>query len=447
VFRRSLIRTAMLLAAATFVQISVAIAQDSAKVIEPSKGIVYVVLAVDTEPAGTSGPGRGLELDLSNFGSDSIRGEVRRLLSDRWRQKFTDTFGGHPKVTWYILTSEYICETGSCEAIYLEMQNYENDWQYWGDEIGWHYHHTDFVKCSQVGREYEQWNQLLTFNGTRYSAGTDVELCENVLNRLVAEVGFFPASFRAGWVWENDDFSRWLENVVPFDLSPAPPFKAPVTEQGRCCSNVSDWSRASMQWFPYRPDSTDYQRPGTMRRMMSRSLVQKFVPRDIDSLASNARAGRDQLVSIPLHSYSDMCNSYSNTLNALLGEFAERGIRFKFVTSAEAFRSVLRLKPAEPLVFRVTPGKRGVTINASGGMFQSFPYVVARGSGNSLKRIIPEKSGKRRWECVFDEASPEEIFVAGSTPDGKSTIQSFELERTGDRAKIIVKNSRGTRRK
>ena len=419
---------ALLCAAISFAQVSASEIAAPNTPVKESSGIVYVVLAVDTEPAGADGDGRRLTLNLSNFSDDSIRGYVRRVMSATWRTKYTDSFGGNPKLTWYVLTSEHICETGSCSAIFDEMQKFRTDLDRWGDEIGWHYHHTDFVKCTSPNRESAEWNQLTTFNGTQYSSGTDVAICENVLNHLIADSRFLPVSFRSGWVWENNDFSRWLDNVVPFDLSSSPPFVLPTVDPALCRSNESDWSRATLSWHPFNPDSADYQKSGSMARWLSRSLSKRFERRDLDSITANVFSGRDQLISVPLHSYSNMCNSFGNTLDVLCSQFDALGIRFKFATSAEAFAGVLKLKQSPPPSIQLEATADKIDIRISGDIFQSFPYVVARNSDSTLTRIIPHQAGRGHWTAEIADSLTEEVTVAVSSSNGASVVQSVRVK-------------------
>ena len=110
-------------------------------------GIVYIVLAVDTEPLHIGGSGKRLEIDLSNFAIRPDSGEVSKVMAADWRSRFSDTFGGHPKITWFVLTSQHLCEAAGCTAVYHALLPYTEEMNRWGDEIGWHYHHSDWFEC------------------------------------------------------------------------------------------------------------------------------------------------------------------------------------------------------------------------------------------------------------------------------------------------------------
>ncbi len=402
--------------------LTMSICAEAAKV--SSKGIVYIVLAVDTEPLNTNGDGRRLELDLSNFSGDTT-GIVARVMSSDWRTKFTDSFGGHPKLTWFLLTSEHICQSAGCTAIYDEMEKFSANIKRHGDELAWHYHHTDWQECTSTGKVDTTWTQLVTFNGTLSTQGTDVDLCENVLNHLIAEKHFFPVSFRSGWVWENNDFSRWLENVVPFDLSSSPPAKIITDGPTRCRSNESDWSRAPLAWLPYHPDSADYQRPGKMKRFLSRSLVQRFLESDYRMLAAQADSGFDAILSIPLHSYSDLRTAFGHKLEEVAFYLDASGTKYKFATSAEAFRPHIGDKTPHRLKLELQQKGQSVIIKTSNGVFPRQPYVVLRDSAGGLKRTIPRKSGRTTWVLDLTGLDVAEVVVAESNLTGESIVQSL----------------------
>ncbi len=389
-----------------------------------SKGIVYIVLAVDTEPLHVSGTGKRLELDLSNFLPDTSK-IVARVMSPEWRADFTDSFSGHPKFTWFVLTSEQICHAADCLAIFDAMQNFRNDVRQADDEIGWHYHHTDWQECVSAGKTDSSWIQLVSFDGTTYADGADVELCENVMNQLIADRGFFPVSFRAGWIWENNEFSRWLENVIPFDLSSSPPLKTLSNDSTRCRANESDWSRAPITLVPYHPDSADYQSRGNMKRLVSRSLIKNLTVNEFRVLSALADSGYDAILSIPIHSYSNLRFAFGQKLETIIAHLNRNGTSFKFATCAEAFQPFVGRVPSEPLKLELHQKDGGIVIKANVETFSTQPYVVLRSSKGMLKRAIPRKTEKRTWVLDLAGLDAVEIYVAGSTLAGESVVQSI----------------------
>lgn len=388
------------------------------------KGTVYIVLAVDTEPLHISGAGKRFELDLSNFLPDSSS-IVARVMSAAWRARYIDSFGGYPKFTWFIMTSEHICQASDCATVFDAMQQFREAIVRFGDEIGWHYHHTDWEECTSAGKIDSAWTQLVTFNGTEYSDGTDVELCENVLNHLVADRSFFPVSFRSGWVWENNDFSRWLEYVVPFDLSSSPPIKTITGDSSRCRANESDWSRAPSHSIPYHPDTADYQVPGTMKRFISRSLVKTLSTSDFKMLSAVTDSGHSAILSLPIHSYSNLRFVYGQRLDEIIEYLNAYGTSFKFATCAEAFQPFIGNDPSKPLKLELRQQGRLIAIEANVETFSPQPYVVLRTSTGMLKRVLPRKTGKGSWMLDLGKLDVAEVYVAESTVAGESVVRSI----------------------
>lgn len=396
------------------------------------KGTVHIVLCIDTEPLGNLGSGRKLEIDLTNFRDGSPRSHVYNALKSGWRDRFLDSFGGHPKLTWYVLTSQLVSEASTPCAIYDELIPYREDIDRLGDEIAWHYHHTDWIHCLAANKDSLSWSQLKTFDGTRYDSGTDIEICEDGLNHLLAEHEFFPVSFRSGWVWENTDFSNWLENVVPFDLSSTPPFKNTTESDGICRSNESDWSRATLEWIPFHPDSTDYQRPGNMNRLLSRTCLHRFNDKDLKTIAAAADSGSDQLVSIALHSYSNISFSLSNTLDQITAFFEQNGIPYRFSTSREAFVALTKTERTGKLALNFRRKGDDILLSAEGNCFQRFPYVVLVDGAGQLSRIYPQADGKNRWRIPAAQQGGSRLYAAISSVDGRSCVAKFSLDSTGD---------------
>lgn len=349
--------------------------EDAPSQFRQNYGNVFVVLSVDTEPLHAGDDSLQLDIDLSNFATEPDSGYVPRVFSAGWRNQYVDHFGNHPKFTWFVLTSEHIRQTGNNAAVYDALMRFRPDIESLGDEIAWHYHHCDWYGIDNGKKLTERWGQLLTFNGTDYPNGSDIELCERTLNLLISERGFFPASFRAGWCWENNDFSRWLDEVCPFDLSSAPPAKYTAID-GQFPTNVCDWSTAPVQWVPYHPDTSDYQRPGTMKRLISRSLVHRLFQHDLDTLLTYSKLHRlDQVLSLPVHSYSNIRHSLDQILPVLIEFFETNDIPFEFSTCKRAMSHFMTSESQdEALRLRFSREGKTLRLTSIGHAFQSYPY-------------------------------------------------------------------------
>jgi hypothetical protein len=364
---------------------------------DQNEGILYVVVAVDTEPAAFGGEGKRLDVDFSNFAIQPDSGYVPGVMTPAWRKQHSDSWDESPRFTWFVLTSEQLCQAEVCAAVLRQLEDFADEIKRWGDEIGWHYHHTDWVPVIAGDSLRNTWNQLITFNGTAYTNGTDIQLCENCLNHLIVDAGFFPLSFRSGWCWENNDFSNWLDDVIPYDLSSIPPTKAFMVEHNYPRSGACDWSRAPLDWRPYRPDSSDYQRPGNLKRFISRAAAADLAYPHLLDLERELRAGHDQLLPIAVHSYSNLPHVCDDKLSALADFCRERDLRFKFVTATEGFRRMLGLRRPPVPSLRLVHENGSILLQAKGQLFQNRPYTVIAHSDGSLQRVKPQPDGDNRW--------------------------------------------------
>ncbi len=416
------------LSAALAVTSTAQLTADSAPGNPAKKPTVYIVLSVDTEPLRMDGGTRRGQVEFANFVSEPDSGYVARTMAKTWREPFIDSEGHRPKLTWFALTSEQLCETVGCAAVYQELLNFSKEMKDWEDEIAWHFHNTAWIECEEAGQRTTYWTQILTFNGSNYDGFTDIGMCESGLNELVVDQGFFPLSFRSGWGWENNDFSRWLENVVPFDFSSMPPGRTIKSDTSTCGGNAYDWSRATRDWFPYHPDSGDYQRSGNLHRAITRSLAVRIRPQNVAEIEAGIAAGRDQILSVPVHSFSDIVFTYSQLLGTLQDEFRAKDIKYVFATATEAMRGVLEIRREPPPVVKLQRNGDTVTIATEAPIFQNYPYVVQQSIDGSLLRLHPISNAHQRWLQPIDPAKCQAIYVAVSTVGGGVTVKSLQLE-------------------
>jgi hypothetical protein len=391
------------------------------------QGTLYMVLAVDTEPRPANGDDYSVGLDVQYLSDQSDSGEVARLMRDDWRRQYRDSEGGLPKITWFAMTSEQVCDQLGCEAVFQQLANFKTDVNRWGDEIGWHYHHTDLTVVD-TGTVY-RWNQLISFDGTAYTNGSDVQICENSLNHLVADLDFFPTVYRAGWCWENNDFSRWIENVIPFDLSCYSPKSFDWPEYLGSRAKEFDWTRAPLTWRPFHPDISDYQRPGAMKRYLSRCVV-GFGDDDIRLIKQGVDSGEDQLFAWATHSYGDIAHEFDIIIGYMAHVCDSLGITYRFAGATDAFRQTLGIRAQSPPKVTLEQRDSIVTISARGDIFQSAPYVVALGRDSSLERLYATKIGARRWSLVVHEPLPQKLYAAISDLNGNAVIETLELAPT-----------------
>ncbi len=402
-------------------------------------GTVYIVLGVDTEPR-QSGGDISPELNVAYLADTSDSGNIAAIMRTEWRNRYHDSYGGTPRISWFLITSEQICRQLDCDTVFKAMGAFRSPIKKWQDEIDWHYHNTDYTTVD-TGTVF-RWNQLITFNGSRYPNGSDIELCEHSLNHLIVDLGFFPTCYRGGWCWENNDFSRWIEDVIPYDLSCYSPksFEWPTYLNSR--SKQFDWSRAPLDWRPFHPDTADYQRPGNMKRYLSRCVV-GFTPDDVRLLQEGVNAGHDQLFAWATHSYGNPAQEFDIILGYMTHVCDSLGMKYRFVGATEAFRRVLGVDKQPPPRIALNQRDTVLELDVKGEIFQAIPYVVSVGSDFSFERLRPTAVGRNRWSVVLPHPSPRAVYAAVSNLSGATAIDSVLVApAASDSQEFTTKKSR-----
>ena len=387
-----------------------------------STGIVYIVFAIDTEPARVDPWQYEQLLDFSCFDKSGPNPMVAEIMDDDWRHKYRDSFGNRPRFSWFIMSHEAIrhATNGGCCSVFDALSYYREAISDYGDEIGWHYHHADW--CDLDGDGKSSWNQLTTFNGSQYSHGTDLEIAEGLLNCLLLERGFFPTSFRAGWVWEDNDFSRWLENVIPFDFSANPPNKNGPSKQ-EPLRNQNDWSRAPRSYGGYHPHFEDYQKVGARKRWIFRTIA----PNNRREWEKIFRAATDtsQILCFTAHSYDQLAADIDGFLPQLLQLAESAQVPIAFATASHAGAAISGKLESPPVTLELSKDGDKLLILADHPIFHEFPYcVLVDGSGN-YRRVYPQADGDRRWSVDISHLSHFRFVCAACSRGGIPTIAEF----------------------
>jgi hypothetical protein len=204
----SLTLTALLMAVllATVLPISKTVPANA----DPDK-IVYVVIAIDSE-----GP-----VDLHK----NPGGHVASVFVSGFRNSHEDSFGTPFKMTWYshmsaliaygdngpngpLLTYTYSDGTPAGVSGCLSLRDIlHNNWgpemAMYGDEDGYHHH---FMRWTGSG-PYAGWDE--------YDQGPDDPAYTDhmdTIDHMILDDGFFPSSWRTGWLVQTSGLSNWPNN-------------------------------------------------------------------------------------------------------------------------------------------------------------------------------------------------------------------------------------------
>jgi hypothetical protein len=344
-----------------------------------------------------------------------------------WRKIFRDSFGNHPKFSWFIMSHEFFrhAVNGDYAIIYDAMRAYNNEIDRFDDELAWHYHHADWYDLDGDGDS--SWNQLTTFDGTEYTHGTDIEIAEKMLNYLIFVCDFFPCSFRSGWCWENNRLSNWLNDIIPFDYSAFPPNKS--TKSARePLRNRNDWSRAPRTFSGYHPDIRDYQTPGRMRRWIFRTTTINddhqwkkiyLAARDVDN----------QILCLTAHSYDNMKEDIGKWLSRIIHIGDSLNIPFRFATASEAGAMMAGQEELYSPEIKLEINDNRLIITSSSDIFQPSPYCVAKDSNGAYFRFHPIQSSPIKWNFDMSGLNWNEIVCGVCSQAGRPATARRKIER------------------
>lgn len=387
------------------------------------RGIVYLVFAVDTEPYQIN----PTKIDqIPNFGSFGYYDKVAQAMESSWRGCHTDSFGDSLRLTWFVMSHEAFghMPDGSFTMVLDTLLKFRSSIEQFGDQIAWHYHHADWSDPNEDGVYH--WNQLLTFDRTTYTNGVDVAIAERMLNHLLIDRGFFPAAFRTGWEWENDPFSRWVEDIIPFDFSANPPNKQ-IPKKREPLRNQNDWSRAPQTFRGYHPDRKDYQAVGKMHRWIFR-INSDNKAAGWQKIFQAARLGKDQLAALTFHSYDNFCLLIDTLLPNFMHQALLAEVKVKFTTASAAAAAITGKAAAPAPSLQIDRTGDTLFITSDSLIFQTAPYCAVKTPEGMYRRAfahaVPKEKGK--WFYAL-EGMKGFVFACGVTSrSGLTTVAKYE---------------------
>ncbi len=185
-----------------------------------------------------------------------------RILTDEFRNRFTDDFGNGWVYNWHLLDHVGF-ETnprrrdmgyGSIFRFYLDKLKALNCHQ---DSTQWHFHPIPFDKAAN--------NSAGSYMNSAYEL-------QQVMCRRLIDYNWFPTVNRAGFHTVRPDSNWWLEQWLPFDASNQSSTEDNTAFTDNINGRFGDWRGAPDDWSIYSPDWYDWRKPGTMKRSIARCL-------------------------------------------------------------------------------------------------------------------------------------------------------------------------------
>lgn len=396
-------------------------------------GTVYLVLGSDTAIWDGMDVGRYDCLYRLDLYVDPSR-NVYQVMSPQFRQRFVDSYGQHLKMTWWMMAGNifrYARNTNvplpNIMTMYLMKTYHGQNVAVNGDELSLHYH--TFLWSDYDGDGRWWWNQAHTFHECR-------EDFDVTLAQLLLEEEVFPVSFRSGWHYMDNEWQRYLNQLLPFSMHNDYPARGVDTTEP--LANVIDWSQAPSGWVPYHPSEDNYQLAGggagwnVRSAHFSTTLARGYM----EQIFGEANRGVDQVACIWGHlPESDFLSNIAridSAAHAAAARYPE--VTFRYCTAVEAMQRWLRTSDGTPpsLVVEVSGGGEDsyLRIRTDEPTFQLQPVVAFKDIYEDYGLVPCQVVGPTTWEvslrgrrlakvgvAVCDTVGNQALFVHRFLPD------------------------------
>jgi len=391
----------------------------------PGQGKVYLVIGSDTAVWNVPG-GVDVTQYHGHFSSDLYilpQNNAYHVMDPAFRNRFIDSYGQPLKLTWWMLVGSIYLQADNNDVpirnlmpLYLIHKYHGAAMQQFGDELSLHYHTFFWSDYNHDGKFY--WNQSLTFHECR--ADFDFALAQSLI-----EEGVFPASFRSGWHFMDNEWQAYLNELLPFSMhNNSPNVRADSVEP---LDNVYDWSKAPLTWIPYHPATTNYQVPGDGVGWELRSIKMPSVSQTtMNQMFAQAAGGTDQVASIWAH-LPEIDYLTNITRIDLLAHTAASNyptVQFRYCTAIEAMQRWLGRFNEAPLQLDVSEERVDdvltLTISSSVPIFQPQPFVAIKDICEQYRLVSSVSNGPNQWRATIPvpRSSLAKIGIAVTDPIG-----------------------------
>ncbi len=331
------------------------------------------------------------------------------LLSDSFRLKQTDDFGGGWIFSWHCMDHVGLSENprrkdlgfGNIFSHYEEKLNNLNSDQ---DEINWHFHPLSLTR-----------NPLHA--ATTYENNFD--LIHQILCRRILDHNWFPVVNRPGFHAERPDSHLFLEQWLPFDYanqSGTNLANQPDLSFGR----FGDWGRAPKTWRGYHPDHDDYQREGSCRRRIFRCLnvgtrFRALTEQHVHEAFSEADSSGAAILAFADHDYRDIRKDVDE-VRKLLGvvKVGYPTVKIKYAGAEAAAIQLLGLQDKPQLELALSLDSNRIFVEVvSGEIFGPQPYLAIKiRTGQYFHDNFDVIEHRKKWTYVFDEQTIHRLNVS-----------------------------------
>ncbi len=335
-----------------------------------------------------------------NTNWDKIRQMLDEALSNEFRHRVMDDFGGGWVYSWHCMDHMHYSENPRHKDV-----GYGNVFRYYRsileetdsaqDELNWHFHPMSITK-----------NPIHA--ATSYS--NSYAVLNEILCRRILEDNWFPVINRPGFHSERPDSHAFLEQWIPFDY--ANQFHEDEDDQPDVVGGrFGDWRRAPSTWRGYHPDYFDYQRAGSCRRMIFRCLnvgtrLRALNVNHLRQAFSEAQQFKTAIVAFADHDFRDIrpdVEAVRSMIEAVRTEFPDVALRFSGAEAAARDLLNVSSEPAPQLSMRLV--RNCLTIEVEkGSIYGAQPFLALKGrEGGVFHDNLDVQVPGNQWTYTFDE--------------------------------------------
>ena len=356
-------------------------------------------------------------------------------LSDKFRNKFKDSFGNGWIYNWHCVDHvDFEYNPRGREMGYHKIFDYVSkklkDTNSNKDGLHFHYHPHPMVKHAHLC-------------ATRWLGPTDKLF--QVLSRRIIDRNWFPAVNRPGFQVTRPD-SHWiLEQFIPFDYASLSIEDEEHSDQFDLSAGRSgDWRRAPLTWVPYHPSHEDYQIEGNCNRWISRCLnigtrFANINLAEIDRAFKEVDDGKNVILSFADHDFRDLREDVKEAYE-MISTVQKKypNIKFKFSEAGQAMREALNLKDKNHCEIKMKLNKVNekahvLEVQSNIDIFGPQPYLSIKTSEDkyfydNFDFQIP----KRKWTYSFDEETLQinkikKVGIGVNNFSGQTTVAVLDI--------------------
>jgi hypothetical protein len=353
-----------------------------------------------------------------------------KVMDPSYRSKYVDSYGQTIKFTWWMMGGNIFryatnkdMPVPNTMTLYAMKKYHGAAIARFGDEITMHYHTFVWTDYDKDGIYW--WNQAHNF--TESSQDFDYTLAQYLL-----EEGTFPVSFRSGWHAMDNEWQRYLDNLLPFSMhDDYPSVRSDTIEP---IDNVYDWSKSSKEYIPFHPSPDNYQLAGSCRGWNLRSTYMASMDSTtMKSIFAKAAAGVDQVVCLWAHlpetDFPDNASRIDFLAHIAAAQYPT--VKFRYCTAVEAMQRWLGTTDVTPPTVAINENRVGenstYVITTNEPLFQPQPFVAMKDIYERYSVPLLKQTGSNEWTTAVPIPSKIVAKVAAAATDlsGNLGISAF----------------------